>query len=178
MRAADRLQAHAAPVSPPRPQPGSEGWREGEERTGGGAAERGRASMAPAAVSCAVSACRELWSSARRDPDQGEPIVATAARVWKARRSSRPCVACRLRQSSDLEGHNAGKDQLDRLAAFAPAPYPVVSLYLNTQPGRPGAISSSFVRKEFAAHWPACEVGSPGTGITRRRPRTHRAIPR
>ena len=25
-------------------------------------------------------------------------------------------------------------EQLDRLAAFDPAPYPVVSLYLNTQP--------------------------------------------
>jgi len=32
----------------------------------------------------------------------------------------------------------AVKDQLDRLAAFEPAPYPVVSLYLNTQPGQTG----------------------------------------
>ena len=29
-------------------------------------------------------------------------------------------------------------DQLDRLAAFEPAPYPVVSLYLNTQSGSTG----------------------------------------
>ncbi len=29
-------------------------------------------------------------------------------------------------------------DQLDRLAAFEPSPYPVVSLYLNTQPGQTG----------------------------------------
>ena len=27
-------------------------------------------------------------------------------------------------------------EQLDRLAAFEPGPYPVVSLYLNTQPGQ------------------------------------------
>jgi peptide chain release factor subunit 1 len=44
------------------------------------------------------------------------------------------------------------KDQLDRLAAFAPAPYPVVSLYLNTQPGQTGRDQfHTFVRKEFAA---------------------------
>ena len=30
------------------------------------------------------------------------------------------------------------KDQLDRLAAFEPAAYPVVSLYLNSQPGQTG----------------------------------------
>lgn len=43
-------------------------------------------------------------------------------------------------------------DQLDRLAAFEPAPYPVVSLYLNTQPGQTGRDQyQTFVRKEFAA---------------------------
>jgi peptide chain release factor subunit 1 len=43
-------------------------------------------------------------------------------------------------------------DQLDRLAAFEPAPYPVVSLYLNTQPGPNGRDQfQTFVRKEFAA---------------------------
>jgi peptide chain release factor subunit 1 len=43
-------------------------------------------------------------------------------------------------------------DQLDRLAAFEPVPYPVVSLYLNTQPGQTGKDQfQTFVRKEFAA---------------------------
>jgi len=42
--------------------------------------------------------------------------------------------------------------QLDRLAAFEPAPYPVVSLYLNTQPGQTGRDQfQTFIRKEFAA---------------------------
>ena len=55
----------------------------------------------------------------------------------------------------------AVKAQLDRLAAFEPAPYPVVSLYLNTQPGQTGRDQfHTFVRKEFAARrtYPA---GSP-----------------
>lgn len=44
------------------------------------------------------------------------------------------------------------KDQLERLAAFEPAPYPVVSLYLNTQPGPTGRDQfKTFVKKEFAA---------------------------
>jgi peptide chain release factor subunit 1 len=43
-------------------------------------------------------------------------------------------------------------DQLDGLAAFEPAPYPVVSLYLNTQPGQTGRDQyQTFVRKEFSA---------------------------
>jgi peptide chain release factor subunit 1 len=42
-------------------------------------------------------------------------------------------------------------DQLDRLAAFEQSPYPVVSLYLNTQPGPTGKDQfQRFVRKEFA----------------------------
>jgi peptide chain release factor subunit 1 len=56
----------------------------------------------------------------------------------------------------------AVKDQLDRLAAFEPAPYPVVSLYLNTQPGQTGRDQfNSFVRKEFAARSRTYEAGSP-----------------
>jgi peptide chain release factor subunit 1 len=44
------------------------------------------------------------------------------------------------------------KDQLDRLATFEPAPFPVVSLYLNTQPGQTGKDQfQTFVRKEFNA---------------------------
>jgi peptide chain release factor subunit 1 len=43
-------------------------------------------------------------------------------------------------------------DQLDRLAAFEPSPYPVVSLYLNTQPdGRGRDNFQAFVRKELKA---------------------------
>ena len=43
-------------------------------------------------------------------------------------------------------------EQLDRLARMEPVPYPVVSLYLNTQPGATGRDQfQTFVRKEFAA---------------------------
>jgi peptide chain release factor subunit 1 len=43
-------------------------------------------------------------------------------------------------------------DQLDRLAAFEPSPYPVVSLYLNTQPDDRGRDNfQTFVRKELKA---------------------------
>ena len=43
-------------------------------------------------------------------------------------------------------------DQLARLAAFEPAPYPVISLYLNTQPNQVGRDSfQAFVRKELKA---------------------------
>lgn len=53
-------------------------------------------------------------------------------------------------------------DQLDRLAAFEPAPYPVVSLYLNTQPGPTGKDQfQTFVRKEFAARSDAYPPHSP-----------------
>jgi peptide chain release factor subunit 1 len=56
----------------------------------------------------------------------------------------------------------AVKDQLDRLAAFEPAPYPVVSLYLNTQPGQTGRDQfHTFVRKEFAARSKTYPTGSP-----------------
>jgi peptide chain release factor subunit 1 len=54
------------------------------------------------------------------------------------------------------------KEQLDRLAAFEPAPYPVVSLYLNTQPGGTGRDQfHTFVRKEFAARARTYPQGSP-----------------
>ena len=54
------------------------------------------------------------------------------------------------------------KDQLERLAAFEPAPYPVVSLYLNTQPGQTGRDQfHTFVRKEFAARSRTYAAGSP-----------------
>jgi peptide chain release factor subunit 1 len=53
-------------------------------------------------------------------------------------------------------------DQLDRLAAFEPAPYPVVSLYLNTQPGQTGRDQfQTFVRKEFAARGRTYPAKSP-----------------
>ena len=52
--------------------------------------------------------------------------------------------------------------QLDRLAAFEPAPYPVVSLYLNTQPGQTGKDQfQTFVRKEFAARSRTYPPNSP-----------------
>lgn len=53
-------------------------------------------------------------------------------------------------------------DQLDRLAAFEPAPYPVVSLYLNTRPGQNGREQSqAFIRKEFKARSRTYPAGSP-----------------
>src|SRR5688572_4627410 len=53
-------------------------------------------------------------------------------------------------------------DQIDRLAAFEPAPYPVVSLYLNTQPGQTGRDQfHAFVRKEFAARSRTYPAKSP-----------------
>src|SRR5687768_1919389 len=43
-------------------------------------------------------------------------------------------------------------EQIDRLAAFVPSPYPVISLYLNTQPdGRGRDNFQTFVRKELKA---------------------------
>src|SRR5918993_3499959 len=43
-------------------------------------------------------------------------------------------------------------DQLDRLAAFEQSPYPVISLYLNTQPDSRGRDNfQAFVRKELKA---------------------------
>lgn len=53
-------------------------------------------------------------------------------------------------------------DQLGRLAAFEPAPYPVVSLYLNTQPGQTGRDQfQAFIRKEFKARGRTYPAGSP-----------------
>ena len=53
-------------------------------------------------------------------------------------------------------------EQLDRLAAFEVAPYPVVSLYLNTQSGSTGKDQfQTFVRKEFAARSRTYPENSP-----------------
>jgi peptide subunit release factor 1 (eRF1) len=53
-------------------------------------------------------------------------------------------------------------EQLDRLAQFEPAPYPVVSLYLNTQPGQTGREQyQSFVRTELKARSRTYPEGSP-----------------
>lgn len=52
-------------------------------------------------------------------------------------------------------------EQLDRLARFEPSSQPVVSLYLNTQPGQHGRDQfQAFVRKEFRAR---AETYAPGT---------------
>src|SRR5688500_3260933 len=53
-------------------------------------------------------------------------------------------------------------DQLDRLSLLEPAPYPVVSLYLNTQPGPVGRDQyQAFIRKEFAGRADTYPQGSP-----------------
>jgi len=53
-------------------------------------------------------------------------------------------------------------EQLDRLARFEPVPYPVVSLYLNTQPNEHGRDQyQAFVRQEFKARSRTYSAGSP-----------------
>jgi peptide chain release factor subunit 1 len=53
-------------------------------------------------------------------------------------------------------------DQLEKLAAFGPVPYPVISLYLNTQPGQTGRDQhQTFVRKEFASRSRTYPTNSP-----------------
>lgn len=53
-------------------------------------------------------------------------------------------------------------DQLDRLARMEPVPYPVVSLYLNTQPNEHGRDQfQTFVRQEFRARGATYPAGSP-----------------
>ncbi len=53
-------------------------------------------------------------------------------------------------------------EQLDRLAQFEPAPYPVVSLYLNTQPDQTGRDRyQGFVRSELKARSRTYPEGSP-----------------
>jgi len=53
-------------------------------------------------------------------------------------------------------------EQLERLAAFEPAPYPVVSLYLNTQPGQHGRDQhQAFIRKELKARSRTYQANSP-----------------
>ncbi|HET9262130.1 MAG TPA: Vms1/Ankzf1 family peptidyl-tRNA hydrolase [Vicinamibacterales bacterium] len=52
--------------------------------------------------------------------------------------------------------------QLEKLAAFGPVPYPVVSLYLNAQPGPTGRDQyQTFIRKEFAARSRTYPSASP-----------------
>jgi peptide chain release factor subunit 1 len=52
--------------------------------------------------------------------------------------------------------------QLDRLARMEPVPYPVVSLYLNTQPNEHGRDQfQTFVRQEFRARSRTYPTGSP-----------------
>ena len=52
--------------------------------------------------------------------------------------------------------------QLEKLARFDPAPYPVISLYLNTQPGQTGRDQyDAFLRKEFKQRGRTYPVGSP-----------------
>lgn len=54
------------------------------------------------------------------------------------------------------------KEQLDGLAAYEQSPYPVVSLYLNTQPNEHGRDEyQTFVRKEFKARSESYPAGSP-----------------
>src|SRR5687767_6668208 len=66
-----------------------------------------------------------------------------------------------------MHGSDGGRmatltEQLDRLAQFEPAPYPVVSLYLNTQPGQTGREQyQSFVRTELKARSRTYPEGSP-----------------
>ena len=53
-------------------------------------------------------------------------------------------------------------EQLDRLARFEPVPYPVVSLYLNTQSNERGRDQfQTFVRQEFKARSRTYPPGSP-----------------
>jgi peptide subunit release factor 1 (eRF1) len=53
-------------------------------------------------------------------------------------------------------------EQLDRLAQMEPAPYPVVSLYLNTQSGQHGRDQhQAFVRSEFKSRCRTYPEGSP-----------------
>ena len=53
-------------------------------------------------------------------------------------------------------------EQLDRLAAFEPAPYPVVSLYLDTRPNDRGRDNfQAFVRKELKARAQTYPARSP-----------------
>ncbi len=53
-------------------------------------------------------------------------------------------------------------EQLDRLAAFEPGPYPVISLYLNTQAGQHGRDQHhAFVRKELKARGATYAPNSP-----------------
>src|SRR3954471_1596047 len=60
-------------------------------------------------------------------------------------------------------------DQLTRLAAFEPSPYPVISLYLNTQPdGRGRDNFQAFIRKELKARSQTYPARSSERGMLER----------
>ena len=70
-------------------------------------------------------------------------------------------------------------ETLDRLAAFEPSPYPVLSLYLNTQPGPQGRDQfQAFVRKELKARSRTYPRGLAGSREPRSRPGADRALSR
>ncbi|HXW08189.1 MAG TPA: hypothetical protein VD833_23360, partial [Vicinamibacterales bacterium] len=53
-------------------------------------------------------------------------------------------------------------EQLDKLASFEPVPFPVVSLYLNAQPGQTGRDQfQPFIKKELAARRRTYGAGTP-----------------
>src|SRR5688572_21505859 len=66
-----------------------------------------------------------------------------------------------------MHGSDGGRmatvtEQLDKLAQLDPVPYPVVSLYLNTQPGQTGRDQhQAFVRSEFKSRCRTYPEGSP-----------------
>src|SRR5690349_18437219 len=67
-------------------------------------------------------------------------------------------VCVRGRRENPMPLH----DQLERLSAFETAPYPVISLYLNTQPNERGRDQyQAFVRKEFKARAQTYAPNSP-----------------
>ena len=67
--------------------------------------------------------------------------------------------------------------QLARLAAFEPSPYPVISLYLNTQPDERGRDNfQTFVRKELKARAQTYPQRSSERGMLERDARAERAV--
>ena len=70
-------------------------------------------------------------------------------------------------------------EQLDTLARFEPVPYPVVSLYLNTQPNERGRDQyQSFIRQEFKSRSRTYPARIPGTRQPRQGPGADRDISR
>src|SRR5262249_45355647 len=72
------------------------------------------------------------------------------------RRGSDPGLTPHVRRRMSLT------EQLDRLAGFEPAPYPVVSLYLDTRPNQHGRDQyQAFTRKELKARSRTYPSNSP-----------------